>query len=346
MSDGSVSYADRKRRNGLCVLVLLLLLVGGVLLSFCFGRYPVSPGELIAILIGKVFPSAEPAYTARMENVVMNIRMPRILLACMVGCCLSAAGASYQGIFQNPMASPDVLGASQGAAFGAALAIVLGFPTRMVTVFAFLFSLLTVLLVWLISQRARGKRVLALILSGIMVSSLFSAGTSFMKLVADPTDQLPAITYWLMGSLAGARMADVSFAILPMLLGLIVLLLLRFRINLLTMGDAEARTMGIPVPYVRLMLVLASTLITSAAVSVSGTIGFVGLVIPHFSRRLVGNDYRHLMPTSMLMGALFLLLVDNISRNLFATEVPLGILTAFIGAPLFLHMIIKGGDGA
>ncbi len=320
-------------------------LAAGLVVSFAIGRYPVSARELFGIVFSKAFP-IEPFWTARMETVLFNVRMPRILLACMVGCCLSAAGAAYQGIFQNPMAAPDVLGASAGAAFGAALAILLNLGGRMVTALAFLFSLLTVLLVWLVSRRAKGKRVLGLVLSGIMVSSLFSAGTSFIKLVADPSNQLPAITYWLMGSLAGAKQKDVTFALIPMAAGLIPLLLLRWRINVLTLGDDEARTMGVNAHVVRLVVIVSATLITAASVAVSGTIGFVGLVIPHLSRRLVGNNYRHLMPASMLFGALFLLMVDNVSRNLLATEIPLGILTAFIGAPFFLSLIMKGGEGA
>ena len=174
-----------------------------------------------------------------------------------------------------------------------------------------------------------------------MVSSLFSAGTSFIKLVADPTNQLPAITYWLMGSLSGARMDDVSFAILPMAVGLVPLLLLRWRLNILTLGDDEARTMGVHANRLRLVVVLCSTLMTAASVSVSGMIGWVGLVIPHLSRKLVGSDHRYLVPATMLLGASFLLVVDNISRNLLATEIPIGILTAFIGAPFFLYLILR-----
>ncbi|HHT15992.1 MAG TPA: iron ABC transporter permease [Clostridiales bacterium] len=322
---------------------MAVALLGGVLLSFALGRYPISPKETIGILLAKIVP-IEPFWTERMAIVLYNVRLPRILLACLVGCCLSSAGAAYQGIFQNPMAAPDILGASSGAAFGAALAILSGASTRMVSLSAFFFSLLTVALVWLLSQRARGKKILGLVLAGIMVSSLFSAGTSFIKLVADPTNQLPAITYWLMGSLAGAKMSDISFAILPMLVGLTPLFLLRWRINILSLGDDEARTMGVNVGRLRLIVIVSATLVTSSAVAVSGTIGWVGLVIPHLSRKLVGNNFRHLMPATMLFGALFMLLVDNISRNLFAVEIPIGILTAFIGAPFFLSLIIRG-DG-
>lgn len=329
------------RKERLIIAAMGIALLAGILLSFALGRYPISPRETLGIMLSRVFP-IEPFWTERMATVLFNVRLPRILLACLVGCCLAAAGASYQGIFQNPMAAPDILGASSGAAFGAALAILLNLSTGMVTVSAFFFSLLTVALVWLLSQRTRGKKILGLVLAGIMVSSLFSAATSFIKLVADPSNQLPAITYWLMGSLSGVKMSDIAFASIPMLVGLVPLMLLRWRINILSLGDDEARTMGVNVGRLRLIVIVCATLVTSSAVAVSGTIGWVGLVIPHLSRKLVGSNFRHLMPATMLFGALFMLLVDNISRNLFAVEIPIGILTAFIGAPFFLYLIVKG----
>jgi iron complex transport system permease protein len=183
--------------------------------------------------------------------------------------------------------------------------------------------------------------VLGLVLAGIMVGSLFSAGTSYIKLVADSNNQLPAITYWLMGSLSGATTQTVTIVLLPMALGLIPLFLLRWRINVLTLGDDEARTMGINSTRLRIIVIMCATLVTAASVSVTGMIGWVGLVIPHLSRRLVGNNYKHLMPATMLFGAIFLLLVDDVSRNLLQTEIPLGILTAFIGAPFFVYLITR-----
>lgn len=339
-----MNKASPERRHRWIVALLGALLLAAILLSFTLGRYPISLRELGGIALSKV-TNIEPFWSSRVETVLYNIRLPRILLACLVGCCLSAAGAAYQGILQNPMASPDVLGASAGAAFGAALAILLSASRQMIVISAFGFSMLTVLLVWIVSRRAKGSPLVGLVLSGIMVSSIFQAATSLIKLVADPTNQLPAITYWLMGSLSGARMQDILFSLIPMLLGLLPLFLLRWRINLLTMGDDEARTMGVNVPLLRLVIVSSATLVTASAVSVSGTIGWVGLVIPHLARKLVGSDYRYLMPASMLFGALFLLIVDNVSRNLLATEIPIGILTAFIGAPFFLYLITRKEGG-
>lgn len=324
---------------GALSVALVLTIIGSVTL----GRYPIGIRELCGIIASK-FVYIEPYWSKTQESLFLIHRLPRIILACLVGCCLAAAGASYQGVFQNPMAAPDILGASSGAAFGAALSILLDLSGSWTVAFAFVGSIVTVLLVMYIGNRAKGKRVLGLILAGIMMSSLISSGTSMVKLVADPEDQLPAITYWLMGSLNGTSPADVWFALVPMCIGLIPLLLLRWRVNILTLGDDEARTMGINAKNLRATVILCATLITAASVSVSGVIGWVGLVIPHLVRRVVGNNYRSLMPATMLSGAIFLLLVDNVSRNLFATEIPIGILTSFIGAPFFLYLITKGGD--
>ena len=315
------------------------------LLSFVVGRYGVPLGQVVRILLSGVLP-LEQTWTDNMAIAVLNVRLPRILLACLVGCGLSAAGTGYQTVFQNPMAAPDILGASSGACFGAALAILTGQGAVMITVFAFLASLLSVALVYLVGNHTRGNRVVNLLLAGIVVGSLFSACTSYIKLVADPTNQLPQITYWLMGSLSGTRMGTVRFAAVCMAVGLVPLLLLRWRMNLLTLSPDEARAMGVHTDRLRLAVILSSTVLTAAAVSVSGMIGWVGLVIPHLSRRIVGSDCRRLMPMSCLFGAAFLLLVDNMARCLTATEIPIGILTAFVGAPFFIYLMVKGGDRA
>ena len=318
-------------------------LVALFLLSFVVGRYGVPLGQVVRILLSGVLP-LEQTWTDNMAIAVLNVRLPRILLACLVGCGLSAAGTGYQTVFQHPMAAPDILGASSGACFGAALAILAGEGAVMITVFAFLASLLSVALVYLVGNHTRGNRVVNLLLAGIMVGSLFSACTSYIKLVADPTNQLPQITYWLMGSLSGTRMGTVKFAAVCMAVGLVPLLLLRWRMNLLTLSPDEARAMGVHTDRLRLAVILSSTVLTAAAVSVSGMIGWVGLVIPHLSRRIVGSDCRRLMPMACLFGAAFLLLVDNMARCLTATEIPIGILTAFVGAPFFIYLMVKGGD--
>lgn len=329
-----------KRSGHGLLIILLAVLAALMLLSLCLGRYAVPLREVLRILLSR-FTFVEQTWEAGMSAAVLNIRPPRILLAALVGACLSIAGVSYQGIFRNAMAAPDFLGASSGAAFGAALAILLGLSSAGITVSAFCFSLLTVALVFFVAQRAPGKRAANLILAGIMVSSLFSAGTSYIKLVADPSSKLPEITYWLMGSFSGKTWHDVRFALPFMLLGTVPLFLLRWRMNLLTMGDDEARAMGVDANRLRLLVVVCATLVTAASVSVSGVIGWVGLVIPHMARRLSGNDYRKLLPTTLLLGAIFLLAVDNLCRNLLAVEIPIGILTSFFGAPFFLALMLK-----
>ncbi|MDR2633073.1 MAG: iron ABC transporter permease [Treponema sp.] len=317
------------------LLIVGVLLAAALLLSLSLGRYPIPLEALIARLWGRPFASP------RMEAVFFNVRAPRIILACLVGTSLAAAGASYQGVFQNPLAAPDILGASSGAATGATLAILLRLPAYLVTAFAFCASLITITLVMFIGDRARGKKIIGLILAGLMISSLHSAANSFMKLVADPNNVLPEIVYWLMGSLAKTKPSDVSFVIIPMTAGLVPLFIFRWRINLLTLSEEEAQSMGVNVRGTRALVIVCSTLITAAAVSVSGIIGWAGLVIPHLTRRMVGNNYQELMPVSMLFGALFLLVIDNVSRNLFATEIPLGILTSLVGAPFFLWLITR-----
>ena len=333
---------EKKHRRTVHIMGVALIIC--VFASFLLGRYPVPLGELMGILGSKLGLPIERSWTDQMEAAVWNIRLPRVVMSVLVGACLASAGASYQGVFQNPMASPDILGASAGAGFGAALAILLGASSVGITVGAFAASLVTVALVFTVSRHARGDRVLGLVLAGIMVSSLFQSGTSFLKLVADPNNQLPQITYWLMGSLSGAKWSDLGFVILPVLIGLIPLLALRWQMNVITMGDDEARAMGVNAHRVRMGIVICSTLVTASAVSVSGMIGWVGLVIPHMMRRLVGSDYRFLMPASMLGGGIFLLVVDNVSRNATTSGIPIGILTAFIGAPFFLWLIMGKGD--
>lgn len=344
----SVKKRDRLLSGPGAILLMAVILVACILLSFLFGRYPVPFRELCGILADKFLSifglGIEPFWTDAMQAAVWNVRLPRVLMSVLVGACLSAAGAAYQGVFQNPMAAPDVLGASAGAGFGAALAIYVGLSSMYITLAAFGMSLLTVALVFWVSRHAKGERVLGLVLAGIMVSSLFQAGTSFIKLAADPTNKLPEITYWLMGSLSGAKWSELGFVIWPMLLGLVPLFLLRWRLNVLAMGDDEARAMGVDAGRLRIWLIIAATLVTAASVSVSGMIGWVGLVIPHMVRRICGSDYRWLMPCSMLGGGIFLLIVDNVSRNVTTSGIPIGILTAFIGAPFFLWLITGRGE--
>ncbi len=320
--------------------------------SFFIGRFSVSPLDCIRILLDRALRllsgdrlGLAQTWTAAQASAVLNVRLPRIAAAALVGAALSSAGVSYQGMFRNPMVSPDLLGASTGAGFGAALAILLGLGYFAITASAFVFGLLAVALAYVTGRRGRHRVTLSMVLAGVMVSSLFSSGTSFIKLVADTESQLPAITYWLMGSLASIRHRDVQFAAVPIVIGLVPLLLLRWRINLLTLSEAEARSMGVDTRRLRFLVILCATLMTAGSVSISGMIGWVGLVVPHFCRMLFGYDYRRLLPASALMGAAFLIVVDDLARVLSTSEIPLGILTSFVGAPLFLYLILSGGSG-
>ena len=341
--ENTSTIPDREKRvlgGGSAIIIMAAALLIAVIVSFRLGRYPVSVRALFGILFNRLFPgSVTPFWTQTQEVAVWNVRLPRLMLSVMVGAALSCAGAVFQAAFQNPMASPDILGASTGAGFGAALAILFDLGSGLITASAFAMSMLTVFLVFFISSFAKGEKVIGLVLSGIMISSLFQAGTSFIKLVADPGNKLPSITYWLMGSLVGATHSELSFAVVPMIIGFLPLFLMRWRLNVLTMGDDDARALGVNPTFIRIAGVSCATLLTAASVSVSGMIGWVGLVIPHMMRRIVGSDYRYLLPASALGGGLFLLLVDDISRCAAQGEIPIGILTAFIGAPFFLFLI-------
>lgn len=334
--------ADKHRVRGRLTAMVVLFAVC-FFGSFMLGRYPIEPWTLIRVLASRVIP-VTPDWPSQVETVLFNVRLPRVLMAALIGAGLAAAGAAYQGIFKNPMVSPDVLGASSGAGFGAALGLFLSFSYQGVSFLAFVLGLSAVGAVCLISSRVKYNQTLGLVLAGMMISSLFTAAVSFLKLVADPNNTLPVITYWLMGSLASIRPKDLAFAAPWIIGGIIPIYLLRWKINVLTLGEEEARCIGVNTSAVRLAVVLCATLITSAAVSVSGLIGWVGLVIPHFARMLVGSDYRKMLPASLLLGASFLLVVDNFARLLATSEIPIGILTAFVGAPFFLWLILREGN--
>ena len=336
-------------------IILSAVFVAVFFTSFIIGRYSISLSDLLRILlnrllifVNRVFGSdlgIERTWQDAAETVSMNVRMPRIIAAAVIGAALSVAGASYQGMFRNPMVSPDILGASTGAGFGAAMGILLGFGYGGIVISSFGFGLGAVFLAYAISRASRLNTTLSMVLAGIMVSSVFSAGTSFVKLVADTDNQLPAITYWLMGSLTSIRGSDTAFVSVLVIAGLIPITLLRWRINLLTVSDEEARSLGINTRRLRFVVIVCATLITAASVSVSGMIGWVGLVIPHFCRLMLGYDYRRLIPASMLLGGAFMMVVDNLARTVTTGELPLGVLTAFVGGPVFVWLILRGESG-
>lgn len=329
-----------KRFPEITILIILYILV--FILSFSIGRYPVNPVELIKILFSKIIPIT-PDWTPQAESVVFNIRLPRILASSLIGAALSLSGLIFQIIFRNPMVSPDVLGTSTGAGFGAALALLWALPSFSVPVFAFSMGILAVALVWMIASRVPSNQVLGLVLGGIMISSLFQSGTSFIKLVADPEEELPSITYFLMGSLAGAGMDEVHLIAPPIIISIIPVLLLSWRLNILSLPEEEAMSLGVNTKLIRGIAIASATLMTASTVAAAGVIGWVGLVIPHITRMIIGTDSRKAIPASIILGAAFLTAVDTISRSLTYSEIPIGILTSFIGAPFFLYLIIREG---
>ena len=317
--------------------------LGAVLLLLAFvalliGPVGLAPGQVVSALIGR---GAEQA-----SIVVWNIRLPRVAGACIVGAALAAAGATYQAIFRNPLVSPDILGVSAGAGLGAVVGIFLALPVALIQLSAFAGGLLAVALAMAVAAAVRGAdRVLTLVLTGVVIGALAGAATSLLKVLADPYDQLPAITFWLLGSLASVTAADITPALPAVLLGLVPLILLRWRVNVLSMGDEEARALGVEAGRTRALAICAATLVTASVTAVAGVVGWVGLVIPHIARMLVGPGFGRLLPTSALIGAGYMLLVDTAARTIAATEVPLGILTAVIGAPVFVWLLASGRRG-
>ncbi|MEO6268741.1 MAG: iron ABC transporter permease [Lautropia sp.] len=326
------------------IAVALFLLV---LYSLTVVAYPVTlPQALVSLLDRFRKSGAAVGDAAAIDSVLVGIRLPRAVAAIAVGGCLAAAGASYQAIFRNPLVSPDILGVSAGAGLGAILGIFLSLPVGGIQLLAFLGGLAAVGLVAAVVASTRGREsVLTLILGGVVIGSLAGACTSLVKVLADPYDQLPAITFWLLGTLAPVTGSDL-LAVLPFaLLGLVPLFALRWRIGVLSLDDDEAAALGIPVRRTRLLVIGCATLMTSSVVAIAGVIGWVGLVIPHIARMLVGPAFSRLLPASVLLGAAYLLLVDTLARSLSENEVPLGILTAVVGAPFFLWLLARGRRG-
>lgn len=319
--------------------IFLFLLIGIFLFSFAIGRYPVPIRLLLKVLFSKILPITK-TWSDTIETVVFQIRLPRIIGAMLVGASLSVAGAVYQGMFKNPLVSPDILGVSAGSAFGASLAIFLSFSTIGIQISSFVFGLIGVFLAYLISTKIKEDPLITLVITGVLVGSIFTSLTSLIKYMADTNDKLPTITFWLMGSLSTITHRDIKTILLPIAIGMIPLYILKWRLNVLSLNEDEAKTLGLDTDKLRIVVVICSTLMTAAAVSVSGIIGWIGLVIPHLSRMIVGPDYRVLLPTTIILGSSYLLLIDNIARTLTTVEVPLGILTSLIGAPFFIFLLL------
>jgi iron complex transport system permease protein len=324
------------------MLVLLLLLVTAIGL----GPYPLKPGDLLTFLIAKMTGEVSPLPVPA-ETVILQIRLPRVLAATAVGAALAAAGAAYQSLFRNPLVSPDILGVSAGAALGAVIGIFTSLPVVAIEATSFGGGLVAVILVYGIAAAIRGRdAVLVLVLAGVVIGALFGAGVGLLKYLADPYNQLPAITFWLLGSLAAVNLHNLTSLLPAVTIGLVPLALLRWRIDVMTLGEEEATALGLDTRMLRVVVIGAATLMTSAAVSASGIIGWVGLVIPHLARLVVGPAFTRVLPVSILFGAGYLLAVDTVARTIGTVELPLGVLTAALGTPVFLWLLAFSRRGA
>jgi iron complex transport system permease protein len=331
-------------RATLTALLLVLLPVVIFLLSFLIGRYPVPPLTVIRVIAAQILP-VTPDWPAVVGSVVLDVRLPRVIAAMIVGGGLAMSGACYQGVFRNPLVSPFTLGVSAGAGFGAAVAILLFQQRYAIQISAFAFGLAAVGLCFFMSRMYRAGSTLVLVLAGVIVGSLFTALLSLLKYVADPNSKLPVIEFWLLGSLSSVSMPDIAAVAAVVVPSAAILLLLRWRINLLAMGDEQARILGVEAGRLRAVVVLLATLIAASTVAISGIVGWVGLVIPHFARILVGPDFRKLLPATLSLGACYLLVIDDLARSVTAAEIPLGILTALVGAPAFMLLLRRGSLG-
>jgi len=325
-------------------LILIAAVIIVSILSLVSGQMDVRPATVVKILASRVIP-IQTTWPETIQSVVLDVRLPRLLAGLLIGAGLSISGAAFQGLFRNPLVSPHILGVSAGAGFGAAIAILFFGNIFMVQLLSFLFGLLSVFLTYALSRTYRSTPVLMLVLAGIIIGALFSAATSLLKYIADPVNQMPSIVFWLLGSLNNVSNRDILVVGPIILIGGTGLLLIRWRINLLTMGEEDARALGINTNRIRMIIILCATFISAAAVCISGIIGWVGLVIPHIGRLLVGPDNRRLLPVSALIGAIYLTGVDLIARTAMETEIPIGILTAIVGAPIFAYLLRKNRPG-
>jgi iron complex transport system permease protein len=323
------------------LILATLSLLGGAAIALTLGRYRIDLQTLLQVILSSL-SGHEPAQSlARPSLVLLSVRLPRVLMAVMVGAALSVSGAVFQGLFRNPLVSPGILGVTSGASFGAALAILTwGSSTWTVESSAFLWGLIAVGLAYQIGRRG-GNSVTSLVLAGVIVSAVFTAGVSFLKYKADPYQQLPAIVFWTMGSLNSIVWANTLRASAIILLGLAGIYLLRWWLNPMAMGDEDAMALGIDVPQARIIYIVTATLIVTASISSCGNIVWVGLVVPHMARIIVGSDHDVLIPFSALLGGIFMLVMDTLARVLPGGEIPVGILTSLIGAPFFAYLLIK-----
>lgn len=326
---------DRKFR--VCMITGCIATLFLALIALCLGQYTIALQDVIKVL------TLQEVDLVNAETVIFNIRIPRILVSLIVGSGLATAGASFQALFSNPLATPDTLGCANGASFGAALGILLGLNALGIQISALIFGILAVVLVFVFTRYRHANQIMMIILGGMVVSSLFSALVSLIKYVADPNDVLPVITFWLMGSFSNSTVRSLYTGVPMIILGMMILYLMRYRMNALSLKEEEAASLGINVRQNRMIVIIASSLITASVVSMCGVVGWVGLLIPHISRMLFGNNHTKVIPGCIVFGALFMLIIDTIARCMYQAEIPVSILTAIIGAPVFLLLLRKTG---
>ena len=330
---------ERKFRPiGIFILILLPLLSS--LFAFSIGRLSISPREILGFFLSLI---KNESYDPMLESVIINIRLPRILTALIVGAGLSLAGLAFQSIFANPLATPDILGVASSASLGAIIGILFSLPVLETQILAMVTGLLGVVLVIKISQKDGQMPTIMLILSGLVISSLANALGSLLKYTADPTDKLPAITYWLMGSFARSSFQNLLLAGPVLIFGIIIIWTKGFSLNILSLSSDEAESLGLDVKKTRLRLIIASTIITASSISLCGQIGFIGLIIPHMARMIIGANTRYLIPLSLSLGAGLMVIIEALSRSLSVIELPISIITAIIGAPIIIRLIRSTG---
>ena len=340
MSDKQRMETAMRKKRRTVMPVLLIVLLSLILACLCIGKYQISPGECLRILFGKLFHTGQ-SWDGMDENMLVGVRLPRVMASVIVGAALALSGAVYQGIFKNPLVSPDFLGVSSGACVGAAVAILAALPSGLVQIAAFLGGIAAVSLTLLIPRLMRSNSNIMLVLAGIIIGGAMSSALGFIKYIADPETQLAAITYWQLGSFAYVDNRAV-LSVLPLsVIAAAIVLAMSWWINILSLGEQEAQSLGANVPLLRGICIVCSTVLTAGAVCISGTIGWIGLVIPHFGRMMVGSDNRILLPACCLTGGIFMLMVDTVTRIIGPAEMPVSILTGLIGAPFFAWLLYR-----
>ena len=343
----SVPLIKKTQRISQNITIGLFLLLPVVLfvISLTLGRYPINALDVVRVLFSPIAPQLADGIPEIARQLVLQVRVPRILAALLIGASFGATGTAFQAIFKNPLVDSNILGVTSGAGFGAAIAILLMGNPWQVQLSAFVFGLLAVTLSFFGSRLYKATPLLVLTLMGILIGSLFNSFTSLLKYVADPLDSLPAITFWLLGSLANITWKSMPALVIITLIGIVFIWLVRWRLNILSLGDDEAKSLGVDPVRMKLMIIIATTLMTAVAVSISGVIGWVGLVIPHAGRMIVGPDHKRLLPVSVGLGAAFMITVDNVARTLLPGEIPLGVLTGMIGVPLLIALLRRNRTG-